>query len=969
MDTFTPGQMGPLLVLVAAAIWQGSASPTIYPNSANLSVNQGDPVNLLCSGNFPVEWIGIKNGSTMMVYNNGTLQIPQASCNQMGSYQCAYINKTEEGTRSIYVFVTDPDSEWCGLHDVYPTVEKGRDALLPCLIAVPGFTGNMTLLKDSSPVHRTSEVSFSPKEGIWIHKADLNDKGWYECQALVQGRWVTSPKFSLSVQENHASLTVTIKGVVDHVRLQGEPFNITCRVHHHSSDYKVKWIYPPATDPLLTPVDLDTGLAQSYITDYNLFIPAVQLQDSGKYTCLGNSAELSRNYSATLQVLEKGYLRLSTIQNRIQETNLHQRLNLQVFIDAYPGPSTYRWIHVNSSGNSTSSGHMRFGHHRHNNTLKLNWMEEKDSGEYIFFADNGAANASIHFGISVKTKPKVTVLANSSDSLLCEATGYPAPHIQWYKVLHHSNRCDQGEILLLNDSSPEITNEIPFVRVSLKSILKVVEKVSVTFCCFAVNSAGNDSSSNTLSLVYKGKINLNIHFFKKLVFLGWAATVGFLLLCIVFLLYKYKQKPKYQVHWKIIEACEGNNYTFIDPTQLPYNEKWEFPRNNLQFGKVLGAGAFGKVVEATALGLGQEDSVLKVAVKMLKSTAHTDEQEALMSELKIMSHLGHHENIVNLLGACTHGGPILVITEYCPYGDLLNFLRKKAEHLIIQDLTLESTLDSMATDYKNIYLGKKYVQRSDSGFRSQGVDSYLEMKSVTASVPMPAQGRSSVSAEGTEDLHSLDLIDLLQFSNQVAQGMTFLASKNCIHRDLAARNVLVADGLVAKICDFGLARDIMNDTNYVVKGNARLPVKWMAPESIFECVYTIQSDVWSYGILLWEIFSLGRSPYPGMKVNSKFYSLVKQGYHMGRPDFAPDDMYSIMTACWELEPTQRPTFSQICTLIQKQLDAIKEQDYTNLPCPREEEDSGCEPASYFDESCESGEVEQPLLNSNNYQFC
>ncbi|KAM6469296.1 macrophage colony-stimulating factor 1 receptor [Liasis olivaceus] len=966
MDSFTPGQMGPLLVLVAAAIWQGSASPTIDPDLAILRVKQGDPVNLLCSGNFPVEWIGIKNGSTMMVYNNGTLYMPKASCSQMGSYQCAYINKTEEGARSIYVSVTDPESEWCGFHDAYLTVEKGSDALIPCLIADPGFTGNMTLLKDLSPVHRISEVSFSPKEGIWIHRVDLSDKGWYECQAQVQGKWVTSPNFALSVQENDNPLTVTIKGMVDHVRLQGEPFNISCTVRHHSPDYEIQWIYPPTANASLNLLDLDTGLSQSYITDYNLFIPAVQLQDSGKYTCLGNSIDLSRNCSATLQVLEKGYLRLSTMQNRIQETNLHQSLNLQVFIDAYPRPSTYRWIRVNSSGNSKYISHMSFGHHRHNNTLMLNWMEEKDSGEYIFFADNGAANASIHFGISVKTRPKVTMLANISNSLQCEATGYPAPHIQWYKLSHH-DRCGQGGILLLNDSSPEVTNEIPFVRVSLKSSLKVEEEDSVKFCCFAVNSAGNDSSFNTLSLVVIGNGNGNET--SKLLITCFAGIMGFLLLCIIFLFYKYKQKPKYQVHWKIIEACEGNNYTFIDPTQLPYNEKWEFPRNNLQFGKVLGAGAFGKVVEATAFGLGKEDSVLKVAVKMLKSTAHTDEQEALMSELKIMSHLGHHGNIVNLLGACTHGGPVLVITEYCPYGDLLNFLRKKAENLIIQDLALESTLDSMMADYKNIYLGKKYVQRSDSGLGCQGVDSYLEMKSVSASVPMPAQGRSSISAEGTEDSHSLDLFDLLQFSNQVAQGMTFLASKNCIHRDLAARNVLVADGLVAKICDFGLARDIMNDTNYVVKGNARLPVKWMAPESIFECVYTIQSDVWSYGILLWEIFSLGRSPYPGMKVNSKFYSLVKEGYHMGRPDFAPDDMYNIMTACWELEPTQRPTFSQICTLIQKQLDAIKEQEYTNLPCPREEEDSGCEPASYFDESCESGDVEQPLLNSNNYQFC
>ncbi|XP_070595193.1 macrophage colony-stimulating factor 1 receptor [Erythrolamprus reginae] len=957
--------MGPLLVLIAAAIWQGSASPTIHPNLDILRVKKGDSVTLLCSGNSPVEWIGIQNDSTVTVYDNGTLYMPKAHCNQMGSYQCAYINNTEAGNSTIYVAVTDPESEWCGLHDPYLSVERGKDLLIPCLIADPEFTGNMILLKDSSPVH--SEISFSPKEGIRIHKVDLSDKGTYECKAQVQGKWVISRRITLSVHDNHQRLTVAIGGLAHHVLLQGEPFNISCRVQYYTFEYNGTWIYPLTANVTLHLNDLDTGLSHSYVSDYTLFISTVQLQDSGIYTCLGRSGQLLANVSATLQVLEKGYVRLSTLQNRIQETNMHQNLNLQVFIDAYPRPSTYRWIHVKPSGKSIEFGDMNFGNHRHSNILRLHWMEEKDSGEYIFFADNGEANASIHFYVSVKTKPKVTILyTNISSSLQCEVTGYPPPHIQWYKLPPNVDRCGQHGALSLNESSLETMSKIPFVRVSLKSVLKVKTKDSETFCCFAANSAGNDSSFFTLSV---NKVIGKENKIPKLLYVIFGSTMGFLLLCIIFLVYKYKQKPKYQVHWKIIEACEGNNYIFIDPTQLPYNEKWEFPRNNLQFGKVLGAGAFGKVIEATAFGLGKEDSVLKVAVKMLKSTAHTDEQEALMSELKIMSHLGHHQNIVNLLGACTHGGPVLVITEYCPFGDLLNYLREKAERLIIEGLNLEYTLDSIMADYKNIYLGKKYVQRSDSGFGCQSVDSYLEMKSITASVPMPPQGTNLVSTEGKEDPRSLDLFALLQFSNQVAQGMTFLASKNCIHRDLAARNVLVANGLVAKICDFGLARDIVNDSNYVVKGNARLPVKWMAPESIFECVYTVQSDVWSYGILLWEIFSLGRSPYPGVKVNNKFYNLVKQGYHMGKPDFAPDDMYNIMTACWKLEPTQRPTFNQICTLIQKQLDTIKEQDYKNLCCPREEEDSGCEPASYFEESCDSGEGEQPLLNSNNYQFC
>lgn len=89
-----------------------------------------------------------------------------------------------------------------------------------------------------------------------------------------------------------------------------------------------------------------------------------------------------------------------------------------------------------------------------------------------------------------------------------------------------------------------------------------------------------------------------------------------------------------------------------------------------------------------------------------------------------------------------------------------------------------------------------------------------------------------------------------------------------------------------KICDFGLARDVVNDSNYIVRGNVRLPVKWMAPESLFEGMYTMKSDVWSYGILLWEIFSLGVNPYPGIQVDANFYKLIKSGFKMDRPYYA-----------------------------------------------------------------------------------
>ncbi|XP_044310178.1 macrophage colony-stimulating factor 1 receptor [Varanus komodoensis] len=958
MEISTPGTMSPavLVLLVAADIWHGSALPSISPNDTTLVVKSGDPVRLFCSGNSRVKWLGVTNGSKVTVYENGTLYIPRATCKDMRHYQCAYVSRTNE-TASVFLLVRDHKSFWCVRSTKSIIVTEGKDAVFPCLSTDPAFNGSVMLRKSKKEV--PMEFSFNPREGLRLHNVRKAHADSYWCSAQVEGQWVDSLKIGLVVNAISQPISVTIK-TKGKVRIQGEPFAVACRISYPISEYKVQMIHPSTANFSLSE---NYTASEGYFTDLLLSIPEVQLQDSGEYTCIGTSSSGSRNSSATLRVIESGYLHLATIQNVSQERSLHKSLKLQVLIEAYPEPSVYRWTHVSSSGSSehsTYTGQMSRGDdNRYNNTLNVNWTLERSSGIYTFFADNGAANASISFNLFVKTPPEVTMMPNSSNSLQCKASGYPAPRIEWYKLPHgsHMERCQEGGMLHMNETSPQIVHKTDFGRVSVKSILNVEEmETNLSFCCLAVNSEGSDSSFSTSLQHVKGEIG-----YPRPLITAFAGTMIFLILCIIILIYKYKQKPKYQVHWKIIEAQEGNHYTFIDPTQLPYNKKWEFPRNNLQFGKILGAGAFGKVVEATAFGLGKEDTVTKVAVKMLKSTAQTDEQEALITELKIMSHLGYHENIVNLLGACTHGGPVLVITEYCPYGDLLNFLRKKVECLITQDVILESSLDSTAPDYKNIYLGKKYV-RSDSGFGSQCVDNYLEMK------PVLAKGRSSVSGEETEDSHILDLHDLLLFSNQVAQGMNFLASKNCIHRDLAARNVLVADGQIAKICDFGLARDIMNDTNYVVKGNARLPVKWMAPESIFECVYTVQSDVWSYGILLWEIFSLGRSPYPGMKVNSKFYSMVKQGYHMGMPEFAPPKIYNLMTACWNLEPTKRPTFNQICTFLQKELDSIKEQDYKNLPCTTEE-DSGCEPSSYCEDSCELGETGQPLLNSNNYQFC
>ncbi|KAG8541986.1 hypothetical protein GDO81_027723 [Engystomops pustulosus] len=350
----------------------------------------------------------------------------------------------------------------------------------------------------------------------------------------------------------------------------------------------------------------------------------------------------------------------------------------------------------------------------------------------------------------------------------------------------------------------------------------------------------------------------------------------------------------------------------MDPGEVPLDEqcerllydsmKWEFPRERLKLGKPLGRGAFGQVLEADAFGIDSASTCKTVAVKMLKEGATDSEYRALMSELKILSHIGHHLNVVNLLGACTKpGGPLMVIVEYCRFGNLSTYLRSKRN-----DFVLYKTKSVRYRQAKHHYVEtpRDLKKRLDSIASSQSSASsgFAEEKSL-----------SDVEEEEVEEIckNQLSMEDLISYSFQVARGMEYMSSRKCIHRDLAARNILLADNNVVKICDFGLARDVYKDPDYVRKGDARLPLKWMAPETIFDRVYTTQSDVWSFGVLLWEIFSLGGSPYPGVQIDEDFCRRLKDGTRMRAPDYATVEIYQTMLDCWHGNPLLRPTFSEL----------------------------------------------------------
>ncbi|KAG7237496.1 hypothetical protein INR49_032245 [Caranx melampygus] len=286
--------------------------------------------------------------------------------------------------------------------------------------------------------------------------------------------------------------------------------------------------------------------------------------------------------------------------------------------------------------------------------------------------------------------------------------------------------------------------------------------------------------------------------------------------------------------------------------------------------------------------------------------------QALMSELKVLVHLGPHLNVVNLLGACTRGGPVYLITEFCRHGDLVNYLHRN-KHTFQQNGT------HTKSDSDGGYMHMNKAKEDSAQYVAMQELSYADIEPAVYETPYIPPDQQGESSPLLNDSPVLSLSDLLSFSYQISQAMDFLCSRNCVHRDLAARNVLVCEGKLVKVCDFGLARDLTKNQDYIARGNSFLPVKWMSPESIFQNIYSSQSDVWSYGVLLWEIFSLGGSPYPDLPMTQEFYSALKRGYRMTCPEQAPPDIYELMKLCWEEEPQSRPSFSSLVVSVGKTL--------------------------------------------------
>ncbi|XP_042182271.1 vascular endothelial growth factor receptor 3-like [Oncorhynchus tshawytscha] len=499
---------------------------------------------------------------------------------------------------------------------------------------------------------------------------------------------------------------------------------------------------------------------------------------------------------------------------------------------------------------------------------------------------------------------------NISESLLmeCDVMGTPSPHLSWFK---DNQPLHQMSGLQLQDANRTL------------SIQRVREEDAGLYTCTACNQRGCAHSSAAITVLGSSdRANVEI-----VILIGTGVFAVFFCALLILIFCNVKRVNPADIK-------TGYLSIIMDPGEVPLIE--------FLSGKVLGHGAFGKVIEASIFGVSKKSSLDTVAVKMLKEGACASDHKALMSELKILIHIGNHLNVVNLLGACTKpSGPLMVVVEYCKYGNLSNYLRAKREFF----LPYRDRSPKTQSQVRRMIEAGQVEQRArlPPSTSSSSIGSPQSQSSSKSNQKSP-----SPAVEKMEDLWKtpLTIEDLICYSFQVARGMEFLASRMCIHRDLAARNILLSENNVVKICDFGLARDIYKDPDYVRKGNARLPLKWMAPESIFDKVYTSQSDVWSFGVLLWEIFSLGASPYPGVQIDEDFCKRLKDGTRMRAPETASPEIYGIMLACWQGEPRERPPFQALVDILG---DLLQDDSLPIRPASQEEMRLACHslPIRYY----------------------
>ncbi|SPP79791.1 blast:Platelet-derived growth factor receptor alpha [Drosophila guanche] len=808
-------------------------------------------------------WQTEHNFNIVSEESSTTLRLHNAQLKDSGTYVLKGTNGNV--TRSLEYNVSVMSSPELSMEDVY--VQAGNEAHLDCLVR-----------------------SFPPAVVTFLFRPCTLVPRWPTCSTLNQNFSLPAVReaFKFNVQPRPGLLTVDRIYAVSFTPT--EPGILTCAAQN-----LVDGVPRMAT----TKSHVLMGNIAENMTIYGLDEHRkIAKGDEESFTC----EALAYHFDGNLQWYHNG-----------EELEPSEALLIQTSHTNYSYKSTLKFP---SMGDGDRGTYECRAHHIHQ-------PREYDSREIDVYVHDPKAPQWVHTNLNANSK----MVKKLGESLVleCRSMAVPQAKVRWFK--------DGKELRETN----------------LTHIMDDQEKMLIThlyphddgvYRCLVENRLGSIENSITVVIADMPGIN------QAWIWFGVLLLLILISLC-AFLWVRYQKEHKRNLALKAagLANFEEGAVEHINPALsldeqadlLPYNREFEFPRDNLKLGKQLGAGAFGVVLKGEAKGIRADEPTSTVAVKMVKRTADNEVVRALVSELKIMVHLGQHLNVVNLLGAVTKNiakRELMVIVEYCRFGNVQNFLLRNRKCFINQISLVNDRIDPAIMIQRvseNFELNRNSDNDPRSGTRAgrpgsagysydRQTDTCATEATMMTTVPedehvmsnnsiQPAW-RSNYKTDSTEAM-TVTTTDLVSWAFQVARGMDYLSSKKVLHGDLAARNILLCEDNVVKICDFGLARSMYRGDNYKKSESGKLPIKWLALESLSDHVFSTYSDVWSFGIVLWELFSLAKVPYPGIDPNQELFNKLNDGYRMEKPPYANQELYEIMLECWRKNPESRPLFAEL----------------------------------------------------------